>query len=82
MFTKRGSNTSFLATKCIFGSIGINGMGTRNFEGVGDVHPPHLQNFGTFPAKYGRARFFQKKDEERLFFFAAEVEPGRQLQGT
>ena len=44
----------------VFGSTGINGMETRIFEGVGDVHPPHLQKFGTFPAKNGRAWFFSQ----------------------
>jgi hypothetical protein len=32
------------------GSTGINGIGIRIFEGVGDVHPQHLQKLDNFPS--------------------------------
>ncbi len=32
-------------------------METRIFEGEGDVQLLHLQKFGTFPIKNGRAKF-------------------------
>ncbi len=31
-------------------------MEIRIFEGEGDAHPLHLQKFGTFPVKNGRAK--------------------------